>query len=40
MREHLLRPEYAEDLVLTIAQLGDDVGLLGALELARTVGGE
>ncbi len=40
MRDHLLRPEYADDLVLTTAQLGDDVGLLGALELARTIGGE
>jgi glucokinase len=40
MMEHILRPEYAETLVLTTAQLGDDVGLLGALVLARTIGGE
>jgi glucokinase len=40
MMEHILRPEYADNLVLTTAQLGDDVGLLGALVLARTVGGE
>jgi glucokinase len=40
MLEHILRPEYANTLVLTTAQLGDDVGLLGALVLARTVGGE
>jgi glucokinase len=40
MTEHILRPEYADTLVLTTAQLGDDVGLLGALVLARTAGGE
>jgi glucokinase len=40
MREHLYRPEYAENLVLTTVQLGDDAGLLGSLALARTVSGE
>jgi glucokinase len=40
MQEHILRPEYAENLVLTTVQLGDDAGLLGSLALARTVGGE
>ena len=40
MREHILRPEYAENLELTTAQLGDDAGLLGSLALARTIGGE
>jgi glucokinase len=40
MREHLYRPEYAENLVLTTVQLGDDAGLLGSLVLARTVSGE
>jgi glucokinase len=37
MREHILRPEYAENLVLTTAKLGDDVGLLGALTLAQSI---
>jgi glucokinase len=40
MQEHLLRPEYAENLVLTTVQLGDDAGLLGSLALARTISGE
>ena len=40
IQEHILRPEYAENLVLTTVQLGDDAGLLGSLALARTVGGE
>lgn len=40
MTEHLLRPEYAENLILTTADLGDNAGLLGALALARTIGGE
>jgi glucokinase len=38
LKEHLLRPEFAETLVLTTAALGDDVGLLGTLALAQTVG--
>lgn len=35
MRESLMTPVYMENLILTTAQLGDDVGLLGALALAR-----
>ena len=38
LKEHLLRPEFAETLVLTTAALGDDVGLLGTLALAQIVG--
>jgi glucokinase len=37
LKQHLLRPEFADSLVLTTAALGDDVVLLGALALAQTV---
>jgi glucokinase len=37
MHDHILRPEYAENLVLTTAQLGDDAGLLGSLAMAHTI---
>jgi glucokinase len=35
MREHVLSSKYLEDLILTKASLGDDVGLMGALALAQ-----
>jgi glucokinase len=36
LKQHVLRPEFAESLVLTTAALGDDVGLLGTLVLAQS----
>lgn len=38
MSEHALSPKYLENLTLTTAALGDDVGLMGALALAQTLG--
>ncbi len=35
--EHVLSIQYLENLVLTTADLGDDVGLMGALALAQTL---
>ena len=35
MREHVLSNKYLEDLILTKASLGDEVGLMGALALAQ-----
>jgi glucokinase len=35
MREHVISPHYLENLTLTTAALGDEVGLMGALALAR-----
>ncbi len=35
LHQHILTPEYLENLTITAAQLGDDAGLLGALALAR-----
>ena len=40
LRKHVLHPRYMDDLVITKAALGDDVGLLGALALARMKGNE
>lgn len=37
LKQHVLRPEFSDNLVLTTAALGDDVGLLGTLVLAQTV---
>jgi hypothetical protein len=34
MEKHVYSPCYLDDLVLTTAALGDDVGLIGALALA------
>ncbi|NJD60070.1 MAG: ROK family protein [Anaerolineae bacterium] len=35
MQEHVLSQKYIENLILTTASLGDDVGLMGALALAE-----
>lgn len=37
LRSHVLAPGYLEDLKLTIAALGDEAGLFGALALARSL---
>jgi glucokinase len=37
MSEHVLSQKYLENLTLTTAALGDDVGLMGALALALTL---
>jgi glucokinase len=37
IREHVIAPAYADDLVVTNAALGDEVGLVGALALARNI---
>jgi glucokinase len=37
MNEHVLSIQYVENLTLTVAALGDDVGLMGALALAQTL---
>ncbi len=36
VKEHVMNPKYAENLVITTAALGDDAGMIGALILART----
>ena len=36
IREHVMTPQYLDDLIVTTAVLGDDAGLLGALALARS----
>ncbi len=38
MSEHVLSRKYLENLTLTTSALGDDVGLMGALALAQTIG--
>jgi glucokinase len=38
MKEHVISSKYLENLTLTTSALGDDVGLLGALALAQTLG--
>jgi glucokinase len=38
LREHVLSEAYLKDLVLTTAALGDEVGLMGALALAQSLG--
>jgi glucokinase len=35
MKTHVMAPEFLEDVYIELAQLGDDVGLMGALALAR-----
>jgi hypothetical protein len=35
LEKNVLSPEYLKDFVLTTAKLGDQVGLVGALVLAR-----
>jgi len=35
MQSHVMIPDYLDDLTIAIAELGDDVGLIGALALAR-----
>jgi glucokinase len=35
MNEHVMSPKYLENLTLTTASLGDEVGLMGALALAQ-----
>jgi glucokinase len=37
MNEHVLSKQYLENLVLTTAALGDEVGLMGALALAQQI---
>jgi glucokinase len=37
MNEHVMSKKYLDDLTLTTADLGDDVGLMGALTLAQTL---
>ena len=37
MREHVLSNKYLDDLILTKALLGDEVGLMGALALAQNL---
>lgn len=39
LRKHVFHPHYLDDLIITRAALGDDAGLLGALALARMMGG-
>lgn len=35
MKSHVMAPEFLDNLTIELAQLGDDVGLLGALAYAR-----
>ncbi len=35
LQEHILSPQYIENLTITTAALGDDAGMIGALLLAR-----
>ena len=35
LKAHLMAPNYLDELEIVIAELGDDVGLMGALALAR-----
>jgi glucokinase len=35
MNEHVISKKYLDDLILTKASLGDEVGLMGALALAK-----
>lgn len=35
LQKHVFHPHYLDDLIITMAALGDDAGLLGALALAR-----
>jgi glucokinase len=35
IQSHVMIPNYLDDLTIAIAKLGDDVGLMGALVLAR-----
>jgi glucokinase len=37
LHEHILSPQYLENLTLATAALGDEVGLMGALALAQTM---
>ena len=37
LQQHVISEQYLQDLVLTTAALGDDVGLLGALALAQSL---
>lgn len=36
IQQHVMTPQYIENLTITTAALGDDAGLLGALALARS----
>ena len=38
MNEHVISKKYLENLTLTTSVLGDEVGLMGALALAQTIG--
>jgi hypothetical protein len=38
MNEHVISRKYLENLTLTTSALGDDVGLMGALALAQSLG--
>jgi len=38
MNEHVISKKYLENLTLTTSTLGDEVGLMGALALAQTIG--
>ena len=35
MKLHLMAPEFLDNITIELAQLGDDVGLMGALAYAR-----
>ncbi len=35
MKTHVMAPEFLDDCTIALAELGDDVGLMGALALAR-----
>jgi len=35
IKTHVMAPEFLEDFTIALAELGDDVGLMGALALAR-----
>jgi glucokinase len=37
LREYVITPQYLEDLTVTTAALGDNVGLIGGLALAQTL---
>jgi len=37
LREHIMSPTFLENLTITTAALGDDVGLMGTLALAQTL---
>lgn len=37
MQSSVMSPQFLDNLILTTAQLGDEVGLMGALALAQSL---